>query len=70
MIENESSAPYLLTAGMTIGLAILLYGVEVGTNDGALAQPLQAAGGGIIVAGILGLALYLERLPAGDGEGH
>jgi hypothetical protein len=70
MIENESSAPYLLTTGMTIGLAILLYGVEVGINDGALAEPLQAVGGGIIVAGILGFAYYLERLPEGEGEAH
>lgn len=70
MIENESSAPYLLTAGMTIGLAILLYGVEVGTSGGALAQPLQAVGGGVIVAGILGFAYYLDQLPEGEGDGH
>lgn len=70
MIENESSSPHLLAIGMTIGLAILLYGVYAGTHDAALAQPLQAIGGGIIVAGILGLALYLERLPGGDEGGH
>jgi len=70
MIENESSAPQLLTAVMTVGLAVLLYGVYAGTHDAALAQPLQAVGGGIIVAGILGLALYLERLPGGDADGH
>lgn len=63
MIENESSAPHLLTALMTGGLAILLYGVEIGLSDAPLAEPLQATGGAIIVAGILGLALYLERLP-------
>ncbi|AEN07120.1 hypothetical protein [Halolamina sp.] len=63
MIENESSAPQLLAALMAGGLAILLYGVEIGINDAALAQPLQAVGGGIIVAGILGLAFYLEQLP-------
>jgi hypothetical protein len=68
MIENESSAPYLLTAGMTIGLGLLLYGVEVGTNDGAMAEPLQAVGGSVIVLGILGLAYYLERLP--ESESH
>jgi hypothetical protein len=70
MIENESSAPYLLTGAMTVGLAILLYGVELGTHDGALAQPLQVVGGGLIVAGILGLAAYLDRLPGGDADGH
>lgn len=69
MIENESSAPQLLAALMTGGLAVLLYGVEIGTHDAALAQPLQAVGGAIIVAGILGLALYLERLPDKYG-GH
>jgi hypothetical protein len=66
MIENESSAPQLLTALMTVGLAILLYGVELGTAGADLAQPLQAVGGAIIVGGILGLALYLDRLPGGD----
>lgn len=70
MIEDESSAPYLLTAGMTIGTAILLYGVEAGTNGAALAQPLQAVGGAIVVAGILGFAYYLEQLPEGEGDGH
>jgi len=69
MIENESSAPQLLTAGMTLGLAILLYGVEIGTHGAELAMPLQAVGGGIIVAGILGLAAYLDRLPD-TGDGH
>lgn len=70
MIENESSTPQLLTAAMTTGLAILLYGVYAGTTGAALAQPLQAVGGGIIVAGILGLAFYLDRLPDGDADGH
>lgn len=70
MIENESSAPQLLTVGMTVGLAILLYGVYSGTHGGAFAQPLQAVGGGIIVAGIFGLAIYLDRLPGGDEGGH
>lgn len=70
MIENESSAPILLTAGMTAGLALLLYGVELGTTDGELAVPLQAGGGAIIVAGILGLAMYLERLPDTGDAGH
>lgn len=69
MIENESSAPLLLTGGMAVGLAILLYGVEIGTHGAALATPLQAVGGGIIVAGILGLAYYLDQLPGGD-DGH
>jgi len=69
MIENESSAPLLLTALMTGGLAVLLYGVEIGLSDSPLGEPLQAAGGAIIVAGILGLALYLERLPDVH-EGH
>ena len=63
MLENESSAPQLLAALMTGGLALLLYGVEIGLSDAPLAEPLQAVGGAIIVAGILGLALYLERLP-------
>ena len=63
MIEDESSAPQLLAALMAGGLAILLYGVEIGTHDAALAQPLQAVGGAIIVTGILSLAYYLESLP-------
>lgn len=68
MIENESSVPQLLAALMTGGLAVLLYGVEIGTHDAALAQPLQAVGGAIVVGGILGLALYLERLPDANDD--
>lgn len=63
MVDDESSAPLLLTALMTGGLAILLYGVEIGTQGAAIAMPVQAVGGAIIVAGIIGLALYLDRLP-------
>lgn len=68
MIRNESSMPYLLAFAMTAGLAILIYGVELGTHGEALAQPLQAVGGGIIVLGIFGLAAYIERLPGGDTD--
>lgn len=63
MIENESSAPQLLTALIAGGLALLLYGVEIGLQGAALGELLQAAGGAIIVAGILGFAYYLEQLP-------
>ncbi len=74
MIENESSMPYLITAGMTVGLAVLLVGVELGTEMGmhseALAQPLQAAGGAVIVGGILLFARYLEGLPDQEEAGH
>ncbi|NHX36647.1 MULTISPECIES: hypothetical protein [Halolamina] len=73
MIENESSMPYLLTGAMTVGLAVLLLGVELGTEMGmhnaALAQPLQAVGGAVIVGGVLLLARYLDDLPDRDG-GH
>ncbi|MBP1987411.1 hypothetical protein [Halolamina salifodinae] len=74
MIENESSMPYLITGAMTAGLGVLLAGVELGTemwiHNGALAQPLQAAGGAIIVLGILLLARYLEGLPDQEEAGH
>ena len=67
MIENESSMPYLITGAMTVGLAVLLLGVELGTEmwlyNESLAQPLQAAGGAVIVAGVLLLARYLDQLP-------
>ncbi|WP_049981436.1 hypothetical protein [Halolamina rubra] len=73
MVENESSMPYLLTGAMTAGLAVLLVGVELGTEMGMhnaqLAQPLQAVGGAVIVAGVLLLARYLEGLPDQD-DGH
>lgn len=67
MIDNESSMPYLIMGAMTAGLAVLLLGVELGTEMGIhsneLAQPLQAAGGAVIVGGVLLLARYLEQLP-------
>jgi hypothetical protein len=63
MIENESSAPQLLAALIAGGLATLLIGVEVGIQGSPLGEPLQAVGGAIIVAGILGLAYHLEQLP-------
>lgn len=67
MIENESSMPYLITGAMIAGLLVLLAGVELGTemwiHDTALAQPLQAVGGAVVVGGILLLARYLEQLP-------
>lgn len=73
MVENESSMPYLLTGAMTAGIAVLLVGVELGTEMGMhnaqLAQPLQAVGGAVIVAGVLLLARYLEGLPDQD-DGH
>lgn len=68
MIRNESSTPYLMAFAMTAGLAVLLYGVELGVQGSSLAQPLQAAGGAVIVVGILGLAWYIERLPADDAD--
>lgn len=68
MIRNESSTPYLMAFAMTAGLAVLLYGVELGVHGSSLAQPLQAAGGAVIVVGILGLAWYIERLPADDAD--
>jgi len=67
MIQNESSMPYLITGLMITGLAVLLVGVELGTemwmHSEALAQPLQAVGGAVIVGGVLLLARYLEQLP-------
>lgn len=67
MIEEESSMPYLITGAMVTGLALLLAGVELGTEMGlhnaTLAPQLQAVGGAIIVGGILLLARYLEQLP-------
>lgn len=68
MIRNESSMPYLMAVAMTLGLAVLIYGVELGTHGAGLAEPLQAVGGAVIVAGILGLAWYIERLPGGDAD--
>lgn len=68
MIRNESSTPYLMAIAMTVGLGVLIYGVELGTHDAALAEPLQAVGGAVIVLGILGLAWYIERLPSGDAD--
>lgn len=73
MIENESSMPYLITGAMTVGLAVLLVGVELGTELGmhnaTLAPQLQAVGGAVIVVGVLLLARYLDQLPDQDG-GH
>ena len=70
MIRNESSTPYLMAIAMTVGLGVLIYGVELGAGEhpSALAEPLQAAGGVVIVLGILGLAWYIERLPGGDAD--
>lgn len=72
MIENESSMPYLITGAMTAGLAVLLVGVELGTEMGMhseqLAQPLQAAGGAVIVLGVLLLARYLDGLPDKEAD--
>ena len=74
MIENESSMPYLITGAMTAGLAVLLVGVELGTemwiHNEQLAQPLQGVGGAVIVAGILLFARYLEGLPDQEEAGH
>jgi|GEM_PF-523878 hypothetical protein len=74
MIENESSMPYLITGAMTVGLGVLLAGVELGTemwiHNEALAQPLQAVGGAIIVLGILLLARYMGGLPDQEEAGH
>lgn len=64
MIRNESTTPYLLAIAMTVGLGVLIYGVELGTHGAAIAQPLQVVGGAVIVLGILGLAWYIERLPS------
>lgn len=67
MLDNESSMPYLITGAMTVGLAVLLVGVELGTemwlHNEPLAQPLQAVGGAVIVFGVLLLARYLDQLP-------
>jgi len=73
MVDNESSMPYLLTGAMTLGLAVLLVGVELGTemwmHNELLARPLQAVGGAVIVGGVLLLARYLDGLPERD-DGH
>lgn len=60
MIKNESSTPYLTAAGMTLGLAVLIYGVEHHMMG------LQAAGGAVIVVGILALAMYIMKLPEAE----
>ena len=73
MIDNESSMPYLLAGAMTTGLAVLLVGVELGTEMGMhnaeLARPLQGIGGAAIVIGVLVLARYLDQLPEQE-DGH
>lgn len=61
MPAQESSTPYLLTAGTVVGLAVLLLGVEAGT------YAVQGIGGAILVLAVFGLAYYLDRLP---GEAH
>ncbi|QKY19084.1 hypothetical protein B4589_001350 [Halolamina sp. CBA1230] len=68
MIENESSMPYLLTGAMTVGTGILLVGVTLGSalvqseQLTQYGQPLQLAGGAVLVFAVLLFARYLEGL--------
>ena len=69
MIQNESSMPYLLAGAITIGTSILLVGVTLGSELvhseqlTQLGQPLQLAGGALLVLGVLLFARYLDDLP-------
>ncbi|GAB7013246.1 hypothetical protein [Halolamina salina] len=69
MLENESSMPYLLAGTMTIGTAVLLVGVTLGSELvhseqlTQLGQPLQLAGGAVLVFAVLLFARYLDALP-------
>jgi hypothetical protein len=75
MLENESSMPYLLGGTMTVGTAVLLAGVALGSELvhseqlTQFGQPLQLAGGAVLVLGVLLFARYLDGLADQDG-GH
>lgn len=69
MIENESSMPYLLAGVTTVGTGILLVGVTLGSalvqseQLTQYGQPLQLAGGAVLVLAVLLFARYLDGLP-------
>jgi hypothetical protein len=75
MLENESSMPYLLGGTMTVGTAVLLVGVALGSELvhseqlTQFGQPLQLAGGAVLVLGVLLFARYLDGLADQEG-GH
>jgi hypothetical protein len=75
MIQNESSMPYLLAGAMTVGTGILLVGVTLGSalvhseQLSQFGQPLQLAGGAVLVLSVLLFARYLDGL-ADQEAGH
>lgn len=64
-MDNETSVFGLLTVVVVLGSVVMLAGVG-GFDHTRIG--IVAAGGAIMVAGILGLAGYTSMLP--EGEGH
>lgn len=57
MARRDSTTPYLATAALLLGLAVLIVGVDQHSYT------IQGTGGAILVAGIFWLAWFLDRLP-------